>query len=173
VTDALTTRILFEGRRATGIEYSLGGETRTARASREVALSSGAFNSPQLLQLSGVGPAPLLRSFGIAVVADMPGVGEGLNDHYAGRIMLRCREPITLNDAVRRWSSKVKTALRYAVSRRGYLTVSAISAGCFVRAHPLSETPDAQCSMALYSADSIGGTLHAFPGITGVCTKLK
>ena len=73
VTDALTTRIMFEGRRATGIEYSLAGETRTARASREVVLSSGAFNSSQLLQLSGVGPAPLLRSFGIPVVADMPG----------------------------------------------------------------------------------------------------
>jgi choline dehydrogenase len=87
--------------------------------------------------------------------------------------MLRCREPITLNDAVRGWGGKVKTALRYAVSRRGYLTVSAISAGCFVRAHPLSETPDAQCSMALYSAESIGGTLHAFPGITGVCTLLR
>ena len=173
VTDALTTRILFEGRRATGIEYSLGGETRTARASSEVVLSSGAFNSPQLLQLSGVGPAPLLRSFGIPVVADMSGVGEGLNDHYAGRIVLRCREPITLNDAVRGWGGKVKAALRYAVSRRGYLTVSAISAGCFVRAHPLSETPDAQCSMALYSADLIGGTLHAFPGITGVCTLLR
>ena len=126
-----------------------------------------------MLQLSGVGPAALLQSFGIPVVADMPGVGERLNDHYAGRIMLRCREPITLNDAVRGWSGKVKTALRYAVSRRGYLTVSAISAGCFVRAHPLSETPDSQCSMALYSADSIGGILHAFPGVTGVCTLLR
>jgi choline dehydrogenase len=163
VTDTLTTRILFEGRRATGIVYRLGTETRTARASREVVVSSGAFNSPQLLQLSGVGPAPLLQSFGIPVVADMPGVGEGLNDHYSGRIMLRCREPITLNDAGRSWSGKVKTALRYAVSRRGYLTVSAISAGCFVRAHPLSETPDSQCSMALYPADSIGGNCTLFP----------
>jgi choline dehydrogenase len=140
---------------------------------REVVLSSGAFNSPQLLQLSGVGAAPLLQSFGIPVVADIPGVGEGLNDHYAGRITLRCHEPITLNDAVRGWSGKVKAALHYAVSRRGYLTVSAISAGCFVRAHPLSETPDSQCSMALYSADSIGGKLHAFPGVTGVCTLLR
>lgn len=136
-------------------------------------LSSGAFNSPQLLQLSGVGPAPLLQSYGIPVVADMPGVGEGLNDHYAGRIILRCREQITLNDAVRGWGGKIKTVLRYAVSRRGYLTVSAISAGCFIRAHPLSETPDSQCSMALYSGDSIGGKLHAFPGVTGICTLLR
>jgi choline dehydrogenase-like flavoprotein len=173
VTNALTMRILFERRRATGIEYRLGGETKTARAAREVVLSSGAYNSPQLLQLSGVGPAPLLQSFGIPVVADMPGVGEGLSDHYHGRIVLRCREPITINDAVNSWSGKVKAALRYALARRGELAMPAIAAGCFVRAHPLSETPDAQCSVALYSGDSIGGTLHAFSGVTGVCALLR
>jgi choline dehydrogenase len=173
VTGALTTRLLFEGPRATGIEYSVRGETRRARASREVVLSSGAYNSPQLLQLSGVGPAPLLQSFGIPVVADVPGVGEGLNEHYSGRIALRCREPITVNDAVNSWTGSVKAALRYALSRRGDLATAAISAGCFVRAHPLSETPDAQCSIALYSADSIGGNLHPFPGVTGVCSLLR
>ncbi|HEX5213486.1 MAG TPA: choline dehydrogenase [Pseudolabrys sp.] len=173
ITGALTTRILFEGRRAVGVEYRVGGETKMARALREIVLSSGAFNSPQLLQLSGVGPAPLLQSFGIPVVANMPGVGEGLNDHYAGRIIFRCREPVTLNDAVRGWGSKIAAGLRYALTRRGYLTVSAISAGCFLRAHPLSETPDSQCSIALYSADSIGGNLHAFPGVTGICTLLR
>ncbi len=104
VTDALTTRILFEGRRATGIEYSVRGQTRTARAARELILSSGAYNSPQLLQLSGVGPAPLLQSFGIPIVADVAGVGEGLNEHYSGRTALRCREPITINDAVNSWA---------------------------------------------------------------------
>ncbi|MGH6728074.1 MAG: GMC family oxidoreductase [Pseudolabrys sp.] len=173
VTEALTTRILFEGRRATGIEYSVGGETRTARAAREVVLSSGAYNSPQLLQLSGVGPAPLLQSFGIPIAADVPGMGEGLNEHYSGRVALRCREPITINDAVNSWSGSIKAALRYALSRHGDLAVSAISAGCFVRAHPLSETPDAQCSIALYSADAIGGDLHPFPGVTGVCSLLR
>ena len=173
VTDALTTRILFEGRRAVGIDYSVGGETRTARAAREIVLASGAYNSPQLLQLSGVGPARLLQSLGIAIVADMPGVGEGLNEHYSGRTIMRVREPITINDAVNSWSGSVKAALRYALSRRGDLAVPAISAGCFVRAHPLSETPDAQCSIALYSADMIGGNLHKFPGVTGVCSLLR
>jgi len=173
VTGALTTRVLFEGRRATGIEYSVAGEVHTARAAREIVLSSGAYNSPQLLQLSGVGPAPLLQSFGIPVVADMPGIGEGLHEHYSGRIALRCREPITVNDAVNGWAGSIKAALRYALSRHGDLAVSAISAGCFVRAHPLSETPDAQCSIALYSADSIGGNLHPFPGVTGVCSLLR
>ena len=173
VTDALTTRILFEGRRAVGIDYSVGGETRTARAAREIVLASGAYNSPQLLQLSGVGPARLLQSLGIAILADMPGVGEGLNEHYSGRTIMRVREPITINDAVNSWSGSVKAALRYALSRRGDLAVPAISAGCFVRAHPLSETPDAQCSIALYSADMIGGNLHQFPGVTGVCSLLR
>ena len=136
-------------------------------------LASGAYNSPQLLQLSGVGPARLLQSLGIAILADMPGVGEGLNEHYSGRTIMRVREPITINDAVNSWSGSVKAALRYALSRRGDLAVPAISAGCFVRAHPLSETPDAQCSIALYSADMIGGNLHQFPGVTGVCSLLR
>ena len=173
VADALTTRILFEGRRAVGIEYVVGSDKRVARAGAEVIVASGTFNSPQLLQLSGLGPASLLQSLGIPVVADMPGVGDGLNDHYAGRIMLRCREPITLNDAVRGWSGKAAAGLRYAFTRRGALTVSAITAGCFVRAHPASATPDSQCSMALYSGDAIGGELHPFPGVTGVCTLLR
>ena len=173
VSQALVTRILFEGRRAVGIEYLVGDARRSARANAEVIVAGGTFNSPQLLQLSGLGPAPLLQSLGIPVVADHPGVGEGLNDHYAGRIMLRCKEPITLNDAVRTWSGRIAAALRYGFTRRGYLTVSAISAGCFVRAHPASETPDSQCSIALYSGDAIGGQLHPFPGVTGVCTLLR
>ncbi len=173
VSDAHATRILFEGRRAVGIEYKAAGETRTVRAGAELIVASGTFNAPQLLQLSGLGPAALLQSFGIPVVADMPGVGEGLNDHYAGRIILRCKEPITLNDAVRTWRGKIAAGLRWGLTRRGFLTVSAISAGCFLRAHPSSATPDSQCSIALFSGDQIGGTLHAFPGVTGVCTLLR
>ena len=173
VSEALATRVLFDGRHAVGIEYLAGTEKRSARANAEVIVASGAFNSPQLLQLSGLGPASLLQSLGIAVVADMPGVGNGLNDHYAGRIILRCNEPLTLNDAVRSWGGKITEGLRYGFTRRGYLTVAAIAAGCFVRAHPSSDTPDSQCSIALYSADAIGGNLHPFPGVTGICTLLR
>jgi choline dehydrogenase len=173
VPEALATRILFEGRRATAVEYIVGNDKHSARANVEVIVSSGAFNSPQLLQLSGIGPASLLQSLGIAVIADARGIGDDLNDHFSGRIVLRCKEPITLNDAVRYWTGKVSAGLRYAFTRRGYLAVPAISAGCFVRAHPLSETPDSQCSIALYSADTIGGELHPFPGVTGVCVLLR
>ena len=173
VSGALANRILFDGRRATGVEYRAGGQAHVAHAAAEVIVSTGAFNSPQLLQLSGLGPAALLQAHGIPVIADLPGVGDGLTDHYSARTVMRCRDPITLNDVVRSWRGRIEAGLRYAVTRRGYLTMSAISAGCFLRAHPMSETPDVQCSIALFSTELIGTTLHPFPGVTGVCTLLR
>lgn len=172
VSDALTSRIIFDGQRASGVEYEADGETHVVSAAKEVILAAGAFGSPQLLQLSGVGPASLLQSLGIPVVADMAGVGDNLSDHYSARISLRCRVP-TLNDTARNWRGKIAAGLRYALSRRGPLTTSALTAGCFVRAHALSATPDAQCSLALFSTDSIGEELHSFSGVTGVCTLLR
>jgi choline dehydrogenase len=173
VSDALATRIHFEGRRATGVEYLVGNYKQSARANAEVIVASGAFNSPQLLQLSGIGPAPLLRSFGIPVIADAPGVGIDLNDHFSGRTRLRCREPITLNDAVRNWNGKLAHGLHYILTRRGYLAIPAVSSACFIRAHPASETPDSQCSISLFSAGTIGGELDPFPGVTGNCVLLR
>jgi choline dehydrogenase len=173
VSQALATRILFDGRRAVGVEYKVGGETRTARAHVEVIVASGAFNSPQLLQLSGLGSAPLLSPLGIPVIADLPGVGEELNDHYFARLILRCKEPLSLNDAVRQWHRGAAAVLRYALFRRGYFAIPALSAGCFLRALPSSATPDVQCSLALYSVQNIGEALHPFSGVTGVCTLLR
>jgi choline dehydrogenase len=173
ISNALASRLLFEGRRAVGVEYFAGDQRRSARANAEVIVASGTFNSPQLLQLSGVGPAALLNSLGIAVIADMPGVGNGLADHYSSRIVFRCKEPLTLNDVVRTWSGKVAAGLRYGFTRRGYLALAAIASGCFLRAHPSSATPDAQCSIALYSGDVAAGVLHRFSGVTGVCTLLR
>src|SRR6185437_13340527 len=114
-TGAMATRILFDGRRATGVEYRAGGKTHIAHADGEVIVASGAFNSPQLLQLSGVGPAALLRRHGIGVVADMPDVGEGLNDHFYIRLILRLNEPLSLNDAVRQWHRGAAAVLRYVL----------------------------------------------------------
>jgi choline dehydrogenase len=173
VSEALTTRILFDGRRATGVEYVVGGEKRTARANVEVIVASGAFNSPQLLQLSGLGPASLLTSHGIPVIADLPGIGDSLNDHYFARLILRCKEPLSLNDAVRQWHRGAAAVLRYALFRRGYFAIPALSAGCFLRALPSSAAPDVQCSLALYSVQNIGEQLHPFSGVTGVCTLLR
>jgi len=173
VSQALATRIVFDGRRATGIEYLAGNEKRSASANAEVIVAGGTFNSPQLLQLSGLGPASLLQSHGITVIADAPCVGDDLNDHISGRIMLRCKEPITLNDAVRSWTGKLVNGLHYLLRRRGYLAIPAVSAGCFLRAHPASATPDSQCSISLFSAQTIGGELHPFPGVTGNCVLLR
>jgi len=173
VSEALATRILFDGRRATGVEYLVGENKRTAHARTEVIVAGGAFNSPQLLQLSGLGPAELLRSLGIPVIADLPGVGDGLSDHYFARIIQRSREPITLNDAVRNWRQGAAAVLNYALFRRGYFAMPAISAGCFLRALPTAETPDVQCSIALYSAHDIGGTLDPYSGFMITCTLLR
>jgi choline dehydrogenase len=173
VSKALATRVLLDGRRATGVEYVVDNDKQIARANAEVIVASGAFNSPQLLQLSGLGPASLLQAHGIAVIADAAGVGNDLNDHISGRIILRCQEPITLNDAVRTWRGKLSHGLHYILTRRGYLAVPAVSAGCFLRAHPASATPDSQCSISLFSAQTIGGELHPFPGVTGNCVLLR
>lgn len=167
---ALTTRVLFNGRRATGVEYRIGGETRVAHASGEVILSAGAINSPQILQLSGVGPAELLRKHGIAVVADHAGVGADLQDHFQVRFQYRCTEPITMNDIINSpWQSLVG-GLRYILFRKGLLTIGAGYAGGFFRTSPAVATPDVQVHFIIFSAEKIGQKLHPFPGfIASVC----
>ena len=173
VPEALATRILFDGQRASGVDYLRGGKTEQAFAVGEVIVASGAFNSPQLLQLSGIGPAERLRALGIPVVADLPGVGENLSDHYFGRLIYRCHEPITLNDAVRDWRRGAAAVLRYALFRRGYFAIPALSAGCFARVLPSAETPDIQLSIALYSIRNLGDNLDSFSGVSGIITLLR
>src|SRR5581483_11284938 len=132
-TNTLATRVLLSGRRAVGVEYRQGGTTKTAHAKAEVIVAGGAFNSPQLLQLSGLGPADLLRSHGIAVIADMPGIGADLQDHLQIRMLYRCTEPITMNDVINNWRHRYRAGLRYILSRKGLLTIGAGYAGAFVR----------------------------------------
>jgi choline dehydrogenase len=168
--EALTARIVFDGRRAVGVEYRKGGETHSVRANAEVILASGAFNSPQLLQLSGVGPADLLRQHGIEVIADMPGVGADLQDHFQVRLAYRCTERITMNDTVNSLPLKIAAGIRYALFRKGLLTIGAGYAGAFLKTRPNVATPDVQLHFILFSADKIGGNLHPFPGfIASVC----
>ena len=169
-TGALATRILFSGRRATGIEYRQGDTTHIAHANAEVILAGGAFNSPQLLQLSGLGPAELLRAHDIDVIADMPGVGNDLQDHLQIRMQYRCTEPITMNDVINSWRHRTAAGLRYIVSRKGLLTIGAGYAGAFLRTRPDLATPDVQLHFIIFSADASGATLHPFPGfIASVC----
>jgi choline dehydrogenase len=170
VAHALTTRILFEGRRAVGVEYVQDGQTRTARADGEVILSSGAFGSPQILQLSGVGPAALLQEHGIPVVADMPGVGADLQDHLQVRMAYRCTEPITMNDVINSWRLRLMAGLRYATRRKGLLAIGAGYAGGFFKTDPALPTPDVQAHFIIFSSEKSGATLHPFPGfIASIC----
>jgi len=170
VTDALAGRVLFSGRRAVGVEYRQRGTMRTAHANAEVILCGGAFNSPQLLQLSGLGPEKILRELGIAVIADMPGVGADLQDHLQIRLQYRCTEPITMNDVINNWRQRYAAGLRYILSRKGLLTIGAGYAGAFLRTRPELSTPDVQIHFLIFSADTAGATLHPFPGfITSVC----
>ena len=173
VANALAGRILFSGRRAVGVEYRQGGSTHTAHANAEVIVSGGAFNSPQLLQLSGLGPAKILRDLGVDVVADMPGVGADLQDHLQIRMLYRCTEPITMNDVINNWRHRYAAGLRYLLSRKGLLTIGAGYAGAFLRTRPDLATPDVQFHFLIFSADTAGATLHAFPGFMASVCQLR
>ena len=172
-SNALTTRILMEGRRAIGVEYVQGGETRTARAAGEVILASGAFGSPQIMQLSGLGPADLLRSHGIDVIADMPGVGADLQDHFQVRMAYRCTEKITMNDVIHDWRLKLSTGLRYLLYKKGLLTIGAGYAGGFFKTDPSVASPDVQAHFIIFSSDKTGATLHPFPGFIASTCQLR
>jgi choline dehydrogenase len=172
-SNALGTRVLFSGRRAVGVEYRQGATTHTAYANGEVILSSGAFNSPQLLQLSGVGPAKLLRELGIEVIADMPGVGAELQDHLQIRMQYRCTEPITANEVINDWRYRYTAGLRYLLTRKGLLTIGAGYAGAFLRTRPELATPDVQIHFLIFSADAAGATLHSFPGFMASVCQLR
>ncbi|MCC7273563.1 MAG: GMC family oxidoreductase N-terminal domain-containing protein [Alphaproteobacteria bacterium] len=142
-TDALVRRVLFEGARATGVAYASRGGSKTATAGRAVILSAGAIGSPQLLQLSGVGPAPLLGSLGIAVVRDAPAVGRNLQDHLCIDHLYRARVP-TLNQVLRPWPGRLRVALAYLAARRGPLAISVNQGGGFVRSRPGLDRPNMQ-----------------------------
>jgi choline dehydrogenase len=156
-TRALATRILFSGTRATGIEYLRGGSTQQARARAEVLVCGGSLNSPQLLELSGIGNAKILAQFGIPVVADLPAVGEGLQDHLAVSYFYRSRVP-TLNNQLAPFLGKVRAALRYAFNRTGPLAMSVNQAGAFVRSRPGLAAPNLHIyfNPASYSTTTLG-----------------
>ncbi|MGF1446566.1 MAG: GMC family oxidoreductase [Pikeienuella sp.] len=142
-TRALATEILFEGRRAVGLRYLHNGRPRIVRARCAVILSAGAINTPQLLQLSGVGPGALLQEMEIPVRAENPNIGRHLQDHLGADHVFRARVP-TLNQVFGRWSGCVRAGLTYLHTRRGPLSLSVNQAGGFVRSAPEAEAPDIQ-----------------------------
>ncbi len=162
ITDALAVRILFRGREATGVEYLLGGETRTIQARKEVIVSSGAFNSPQLLQRSGIGSSGLLRKFGIPVLTDLPGVGANLQDHFGFWGSYRCTRPITVNDVInhplRRWAM----GARYLLFRNGLMAINpSYVAGC-IRTDSALDSPDVKLNLTLWCRSTSGRAKERF-----------
>jgi len=172
-TGALASRILFSGKRAVGVAYLKGGKQFEAKANREILLCGGAFNSPQLLQLSGVGPGELLQHHGIPVVHDAPEVGEQLQDHFYGRTFWRCTKPITLNDDMASLLRQAKIGLQWLLFKRGPLTIAAGYAAAFVRTRPGLERPDAQIYFINFSTAKRGGVLHPFSGFTLSVSQLQ
>ncbi|KAL8593053.1 hypothetical protein ACOMHN_017979 [Nucella lapillus] len=166
VSSALTTRILFDGRRAVGLEYLQGGQTRQVRAGREVVLSGGAINSPQLLMLSGVGDARHLREVGVPVVADVPGVGANLQDHLEVYVQQACRQPITLYSA--QWKfpqNMVRIGLEWFLCHTGQGATAHLESGGFVRSQPGATHPDIQYHFLPSTVNDHGrvmGPCHAY-----------
>jgi choline dehydrogenase len=169
-TGAHAARVLFEGRRAAGVEYQ--GQ-QTARASREVLLAAGALQSPQLLQLSGIGPAALLQRNGIPIVSELPGVGENLQDHLALRLIYRCARPVTTNDDLRTPWRRALTGLRYLVWRTGPMAVGVMTGGLITRVLPEASTPDLQVFISTVSAEQRGAAPHPWSGFTLVYYPMR
>jgi choline dehydrogenase len=171
--NALATKILFSGRRAIGIQYRQGETLRTAYADGEVILSGGAFNSPQLMQLSGIGPSDLLRSHGIEVITDVPGVGSDLQDHLQVRMQFRCGQPITANDVINDWRYRYGAGIRYMLTRKGLLSVGAGYAGAFFKTRPDLATPDVQIHFLIFSSETAGANVHPFSGFMASVCQLR
>jgi choline dehydrogenase len=172
-TEAHATRVLFEGTRAVGVEYRRGARLEAVNAAREVILCAGAVQTPQLLQLSGVGPAALLGEHGIPVVADVPGVGENLQDHLQLRLIYRVSKPITTNDDLRTLAGRARIGLEWLLWRRGPLAVGINQGGLFARLMPGADRPDIQFHFGTLSADVAGGAPHPWPGCTFSVCQLR
>ncbi|MEG1627040.1 GMC family oxidoreductase [Pseudomonas sp.] len=170
---AQAEKILFDGTRAVGVQYRQNGQSLSVKARREVILSAGALQSPQLLQLSGVGPAQLLKTFNIAAVHNLPGVGENLQDHLQIRLIYECTRPITTNDDLRSPLRKLRMGLQWLLTRSGPLAIGINQGGLFTRVLEQSATPDIQYHFGTLSADSAGGSVHPFSGFTMSVCQLR
>jgi choline dehydrogenase len=150
MTNTMVTRVLIENNRATGVEVFRGGQRQIIRARAEVILAGGAINSPQLLQLSGIGPGALLREHGISVLRDNPNVGDHLNDHHGLNYTYKMKVP-TLNDVLRPWWGKLRVGMEYVLLGRGPLSLSINHGGGFFRTRPDLPRPNMQLYFQAFS----------------------
>jgi choline dehydrogenase len=167
VTNVVVEKITFTKNQADGVQIMVDGGRREIKASQEVILSAGAIQSPQVLQLSGIGPGALLSGLGIPVIVDRPGVGGNLQDHYQMRTIVRMRDRLSLNNRVRNPMSLMKMGLDWMVRGWGALTVGAGQVGGAARTeHAPTEAPDIQFNVMPLSVDKPGEPLHKYSGFT-------
>jgi choline dehydrogenase len=173
LTEALVAGLRLEGRRVRGVELVRGGEDLVAEARIETVLAAGAIGSPQLLQLSGIGPGRVLAAHGIPVAHDLPGVGENLQDHLQLRMAFKVRNVRTLNELANSWSGKVRIGLEYLLFRTGPLTMAPSQLGLFTRSSPDHARPDIEYHIQPLSLDRFGEPLHSFPAFTASVCNLQ
>ncbi len=175
-TGAHATRILIEDGHAAGVEFVCNGAIHSARARGEVIVSGGVYGSPQLLQLSGLGPGELLREYGISVVRDMPAVGADLQDHFYVRLAFRCTKPITMNDIANSPVRRTLAGAQYVFFRTGPLSSNGVCAGAFARSDQRLDRPDLQLNFTTWSyagRDRRGVRAHPFPGFSVSAVHLR
>ncbi len=173
VTHAQAERLIFDGKRATGIRLRVKGAPAIATARGEVILSTGAIGSPQILQLSGVGAPDLLKSYGIEIVHDLPGVGENLQDHLQLRTIYKVSNATTLNQQANSLLGKARMGLEYALFKRGPLTMAPSQLGAFAKSDPSFETANLEYHIQPLSLDKFGDPLHDFPAFTASVCNLR
>jgi choline dehydrogenase len=172
ITGALVKKLRLEGRRVLGVEFYRGNEEMFAEARRETILASGAIGSPQILQLSGIGPGALLQRHGIPVAHELP-VGENLQDHLQLRMSFKVKNAPTLNTMLDSWWSKGKMALEYALFRSGPMTMPPSQMGAFVKSDPSQATPNLEYHVQPISLDKFGEPPHKFPAFTASVCNLR
>jgi choline dehydrogenase len=173
MTQAQVKRLRLEGRRAAGVEFFRGGEEMFAEARVETILAAGAIGSPQILQLSGIGPAALLSRHGLAVAHDSPGVGENLQDHLQLRMAFKVRNVRTLNEWANTLGGKIAMGLEYLLFRTGPLTMAPSQLGGFTRSDPSQRTANLEYHVQPLSLDKFGDPLHPFPAFTASVANLR
>lgn len=177
LTHALSTKVRVntgdQGRCATGVEFTHSGESYFAEAKIEAILSGGAINSPQLLQLSGIGPAALLMQHDIPVVHELSGVGANLQDHLQLRMAFKVNGTRTMNEWSNRWYGKAQMALQYALFRTGPLTMAPSQLGAFAKSDPAQKTANIEYHVQPLSLEKFGDPLHAFPAFTASVCNLR
>ncbi|MDO8713495.1 MAG: GMC family oxidoreductase N-terminal domain-containing protein [Polynucleobacter sp.] len=173
LTDSQACKVIFENKKAVGVEISRNGVISAVHANKEVILCAGAIQSPQILQLSGIGPAKLLEEFNIPLIHDLPGVGENLQDHLQYRLIYELNQPISTNDQLSSWFGQLKMGLDWLFFRGGPLSIGINQGGLFTRVMPDSKSPDIQFHLATLSAEMAGGKVHPFSGFTMSVCQLR